>query len=102
MRIKKGDTVVVIAGKDRGKRGTVTRVLPREERVVVEGVNIITKHVKPRQHGQSGERVQFPGAIHVSNVQLVCPHTDAPTRIGYKVTDGGQKVRISKRSGKEI
>ncbi len=101
MRIKKGDTVEVITGKDRGKRGTVTQVFPREERVVVDGVNIVTKHIKPRA-GKKGERVQFPGKIHVSNVMLVCPHTDKPTRIGYKVTDGGQKVRVSKRSGKEL
>ncbi len=102
MRIKKGDTVEVIAGKDRGKRGTVVRVHAAEHRVVVDGVNIITKHVKARQSGQRGERIQFPGKIDVSNVMLVCPHTDKPTRVGYKVTEGGQKVRISKKSGKEI
>ncbi len=102
MRIKKGDLVEVIAGKDRGKRGKVLRTHPREERVVVEGVNIVTKHVKATRTGRSGERIQFPGKIHVSNVMLVCPHTQKPTRVGYKVTEGGQKVRISKKSGKEL
>ncbi len=102
MRIKKGDTVEVIAGKDRGKRGTILRVYPAEGRVVVDGVNIVTKHVKVRRAGTSGERIQFPGKIDASNVMLVCPHTDKPTRVGYKITDGGQKVRISRKSGKEI
>ena len=102
MRIKKNDTVEVIAGKDRGKRGTVLRVYAGEQRVVVDGVNIVTKHVKARRAGTAGERIQFPGKIAVSNVMLVCPHTDKPTRIVYKVTDGGQKVRISKKSSKEI
>lgn len=102
MRIKKGDTVEIIAGKDRGKRGTVLRTHATESRVVVDGVNIVTKHVKARRAGMPGERVQFPGKIDVSNVMLVCPHTDKPTRVGYKVTDGGEKVRISKKSGKEI
>ena len=102
MRIKKGDTVEVIAGKDRGKRGKVLAVFARQERITVDGVNIVTKHIKPRMAGQKGERVQFPGTIHISNVMLVCPHTDKPTRVGYKVTEGGAKVRISKKSGKEI
>lgn len=102
MRIKKGDTVEVIAGKDSGKRGKVVRVYTADHCIVVDGVNIVTKHVKARRAGTSGERVQFPSKIDVSNVMLVCPHTDTLTRVGYKVTDGGQKVRISKKSGKEI
>ncbi len=102
MRIKKGDTVEVIAGKDRGKRGKVLRTHADENRVVVDGVNIVTKHIKSRRAGVPGERVQFPGKISVSNVMLVCPHTDKLTRIAYKVTEGGEKVRVSKKSGKEI
>ena len=101
LRIKKGDLVQVIAGKDKGKRGKVLRVFPAESRVVVEGVQQVTKHVKSRVPGQPGERVQYWGKIHISNVMLVCPHTDKPTRVGYRVTDGG-KVRVSRRSGKEI
>lgn len=102
MRIKKGDTVEIMAGKDRGKRGKVMRTYAADNHVVVDGANSVTKHVKARRAGTSGERIQFSGKIDVSNVMLVCPHTDKPTRIGYKVTDGGQKVRVSKKSGKEI
>ncbi len=101
MRIKKGDTVQVMTGKDKGKQGKVLRVFPDRERVTVGGVNITTKHIKASRGG-SGERVQFPAPMHISNVMLVCPHTDKPTRIGYKITDGGEKVRVSKKSGKEI
>lgn len=101
MRIKKDDTVQITAGKDKGKRGKVLRVFPDVARVTVDGVNITTKHIKASRSG-SGERVQFPGKIHVSNVMLVCPHTDQPTRVGYKITDGGEKVRVAKKSGKEI
>lgn len=101
MKIKKGDQVEIIAGKDRGKRGTVLSVLPTRDRVIVEGQNLRKKHIKPRKQGTPGERVEIPGSIHISNVMLVCPHTGKPTRIGRKVS-GDNKVRVSKRSGKEI
>ncbi len=101
LKIKKGDKVEILAGKDRGKRGEVTAVFPREEKVTVKGINMITKHIKPRQAGQPGERITVEGPIHISNVALVCPHTDKPTRVGFVVKEES-KVRISKKSGKEI
>jgi large subunit ribosomal protein L24 len=101
MKIKKNDQVQVIAGKDRGKRGTVLAVLAAQDKVIVEGINIHKKHVKSKTQGKPGERIEVPAPLHVSNVMLVCPETDKPTRVGYSVTEGG-KNRVSKRSGKEI
>jgi large subunit ribosomal protein L24 len=101
MKIKKNDQVQITAGKDRGKRGKVLSVLAEKDRVVVEGINIRKKHVKSKKQGAPGERIEFPASIHVSNVMLVCPETDRPTRVGLKVTETG-KVRVSKRSGKEL
>ena len=99
MKIKKGDTVVVITGKDKGKKGTVLRALPRRSLVVVEGVNLKKKHVKPqgRKHGGIVD-IQHP--IHVSNVMLVDPKTGAPTRVGKKFDEKkGVWVRVAKKSG---
>ena len=101
MFIKKGDKVVVIAGKDKGKVGTVLEVLRKEDRVVVEGVNIIKKHVKNSQDAPQGGRVEKEAAIHVSNVALQDPETGKPTRVGFS-GEGKDKVRIAKKSGKEI
>jgi large subunit ribosomal protein L24 len=101
MKIKKGDNVEIIAGKDKGKRGKVTHTVPRSGQVVVEGLNIRKKHTRPRKEGEKGQRIEIPFPLDVSNVMLVCPHTDKLTRVGYKV-ENGQKVRISKRSQKEI
>lgn len=100
MRIKTGDTVKVIAGKDKGKTGTVLRTLPKEDRVVVEGLNIAKKHVKPSQAGQSGIE-EFPAPIHVSNVKLVDPKSGEATRVGYRFEDG-KKVRFAKKSNETI
>lgn len=100
MRIKSGDKVRVIAGKDKGQEGIVLKTLPKENRVVVEGVNIVKKHSKPSQLTQGGiEEVE--AAIHVSNVMLIDPSTDEPTRVGYRFEDG-KKVRYSKKSGEVI
>lgn len=101
MKIRKGDQVEIIAGKDKGKRGKVTSVLPASERVVVSGANIVKRHRKARREGEKGERVEMEASIHVSNVMLLCPETDKPTRVGYRI-EGGEKVRFSKRSGKVI
>ncbi len=101
MKIKKGDNVEIIAGKDKGKRGKVVRTLPKMSQLVVEGLNIRKKHLRPRKEGEKGQRVEIAFPMDSSNVMLVCPHTDKVTRVGYKV-EGDQKVRISKRSGKEI
>ena len=101
LKIKKGDEVEIIAGKDRGKRGEVIAVSPKDMKVTVRKLNMVTKHVKPRQAGQKGERITVESPIDISNVGLVCPHTDKPTRVGFVVKEGA-KVRISKKSGKEI
>lgn len=101
-RIKKGDRVEVIAGADRGKRGEVLQVLPKEGRAVVAGVAVRTRHVKPRGLNQPGgiERRETP--IHLSNLMLIDPKTDRPTRVGFKVLEDGRKVRVAKRSGTVI
>ena len=100
MRIKKGDTVVVLAGKDKGKQGTVLKAMPKEDKVIVEGVNIQTKHQKQTQK-EAAEIKHQEGPIHVSNVMLVDSKTKAPTRVRYKM-EGGKKVRVAKKSGNEI
>src|SRR5690625_1174248 len=101
MHVRKGDNVIVISGKDKGKTGKVLEALPKKERVVVEGVNTIKKHQKPTQFNPEGGILETEAAIHVSNVQLLDPKTNEPTRIGYKFEDD-KKVRIAKKSGEEI
>jgi len=101
LKIKRGDTVVVISGKEKGKRGEVERVLPRENRVVVGGVNVRTRHARPTQNNQQG-LYTFAAPIHVSNVMLVDPSSGEPTKVGYRFTDSGEKVRVAKRSGEDI
>ena len=104
MKIKKGDTVVVIAGKDKGARGKVIQAYPDRERILVEGVNRIKKHTRVSQNqrgAQSGGIVTQEAAIHVSNVMVV-DSDGKPTRVGKKLTDDGKRVRISQRNGKEL
>ncbi|MCQ2560988.1 MAG: 50S ribosomal protein L24 [Clostridia bacterium] len=100
MKIKKNDTVLVIAGKDKGKKGKVIMAMPKKEMVIVEGVNIQTKHAKATQ-GQAAEIRKQEGPIHVSNVMYYDTKAKAPVRIGYKV-EKGHKVRISKKTGQVI
>lgn len=100
MFVKTGDKVQVISGKEKGKQGTVIEALPKLEKVKVEGLNIIKKHVRPGM-GTEGGIVEEEAPIHISNVQLVDPETGEPTRVGYKFEDG-KKVRIAKKSGKEL
>ncbi|GAA1811620.1 50S ribosomal protein L24 [Actinomadura chokoriensis] len=102
MKIRKGDEVIVLAGKDKGATGKVLRVDPRAERVVVEGVNLITKNIKADQQraGKDSGRVTVEAPLHVSNVAIV--EDGKPVRVGYRTNDDGTKVRISRRSGKEI
>ena len=102
MKIKKNDSVIVIAGKDKGKTGIVKSVLPTENRVVVVGVNRVTRHTKPSQANPQGGRILKEASIHVSNVALVDPKDSKATRAGYKVEKDGTKVRVSKRSGEVI
>jgi large subunit ribosomal protein L24 len=100
MKIRTGDTVIVIAGKDKGKSGTVLRVLPNVNRVIVTGINMRTKHVK-KTFQQAGQKLTFEASIHISNVMAVDPKTKKPTRIGYKVTEKG-KVRVAMKSGEQL
>ena len=101
-RIRKGDTVLVITGSDRGKRGEVLRVIPRANRAVVQGVNVATKHTKPRGMGQPGGIVEVEATIHLSNLKLVDPKTDTPTKVGFRVLDDGRKVRIARANNNVI
>ncbi|MFW5984673.1 MAG: 50S ribosomal protein L24 [Halanaerobiaceae bacterium] len=97
MRIKKGDEVEVIAGKDIGKRGEVLNVDREENRVMVEGINIVHRHTKPSQEMQQGGIIENEAPIHVSNVQLICPSCGEKTRIGADFLDDGTKVRVCKK-----
>lgn len=102
LKIKKGDLVVVTAGKDRDKKGKVLAVYPRENRLVVEGVAVIKKHVKPSMASPDGGIVEREAKIHVSNVAIVDPKTGGPTRVGFKLLADGTKVRFAKKSGEVI
>ena len=98
VHVKKGDEVVVINGKYRGKRGKVMQVSPSEGKVIVEGVNVVTKHVKPRKMGEPGGLIQAESALYADKVQLVCPKCSRPTRVGHKTDSKGKKVRTCKKS----
>ena len=105
LKIKKGDTVQVISGKDRGAKGKVIRAIPAEDKVVVEGVNRVTRHTRVQtstRGSQSGGIVTQEAPIHVSNVAIVDPTDGKPTRVGYKINEDGTKVRISRRTGAEL
>jgi len=105
MKIKKGDTVQVISGKDRGLKGKVIRAIPAENKVIVEGANRVTRHTRVQtsnRGSQSGGIVTQEAPIHVSNVAIVDPTDGKPTRVGYKVNEDGTKVRISRRTGAEL
>ena len=96
--IRRNDTVVVMAGKDRGKRGRVLRLLPSKNRLIIEGVNFIKRHTKPNPGKNiKGGVVEREGAIHSSNVQLVCPECGDPARLGHRILDDGRKVRICRK-----
>lgn len=96
LHVKKGDTVLILSGKSRGKQGKVLEVSPKEGKVIVEKANMVTKHVKPRQQGEAGGRIEAEGAIYACKVQVICPKCKMPTRIGYKVLEDGKKVRVCK------
>ena len=101
LKIRRGDTVIVISGKEKGKRGEVEHVLPRENRVVVNGVNVRTRHARPSQQNQQG-LYHFEAPIDASNVMLIDPASGEPTKVGYRFTDSGEKVRVARKSGKDI
>jgi large subunit ribosomal protein L24 len=98
MHVKKGDKVQVVTGKDKGKQGVILAAFPKQDRVIVEGVNIVKKHSKPSQLNPQGGIITKEAAIHVSNVMPLDPKTGEPTRVGYQVVDG-KKVRVAKKSG---
>jgi large subunit ribosomal protein L24 len=109
-KIKKGDNIEVIAGKDAGKRGTVQRVLTEERRVVVDKINMVKRHTKPRPAPRrSGGQQVIPGGVlekeaplHISNVQLICPACGKPSRVGFRVNEDGNKVRVCRACGKDV
>lgn len=102
MHVRKGDTVQVITGKDKGKVGEILTVLPKKSQVIVEGVNMRTKHMKPQQEGESGQIVTQEAPVHSSNVMLYSKKEKVASRIGYTFTDEGRKVRILKKTGEII
>lgn len=101
MKIKTGDTVIVISGDEKGKTGKVLKALPKKDMVVVEGINVVTRHSKPSQRDPNGKVRDITHPIHVSNVALIDPKTKKATRVGYSEVDG-KKIRISKRSGSTL
>jgi large subunit ribosomal protein L24 len=101
-KVRKNDTVEVLAGRERGRRGKITRVLPKEQRVVVEGVNIRKRHTKPRRQGEQAGIVEFPAPLHISNVAVVCTKCGRSTRVGWRTLADGTKVRFCKRCDEVI
>jgi len=102
LHVKKGDTVIVISGKDKGKKGRVLQAYPKESKVLVEGINMVKKHARPSQANPQGGILTQEAPIHSSNVMPVDPKTGEPTRIGHKVLENGKKVRIAKKSGEVL
>ncbi len=102
VHVKTGDTVVILSGKSRGGKGKVLAVSPKEGKVIVEGQNMVTKHVKPRRMGEAGGIVQAEGALYACKVQVVCPHCGKPTRVGHKVLEDGSKERVCKKCGEAL
>lgn len=102
VHVKTGDTVVVLNGKERGKKGKVLAVSPKEGKVIIEGVNMVSKHVKPRKMGESGGIVKAEGAMYACKVQVVCPHCEKPTRISHRINEDGTKSRICKKCSKSL
>ena len=99
MKVRRDDIVLVISGNDQGKRGRVLRVIPEQDRVIVEGVRMMKKHTKPTQRDPQGGIVEREAPIHISNVMLADPETNQPTRVGRKRLEDGRRVRVAKKSG---
>ncbi len=107
MKIKKNDIVLIISGKDRARKGKVIQALPKEEKIIVEGINIKKKSVRPKKSGEKGQIVEVPGPISVSSVKIICPKCKKPARVGYKIVESEKnkkktKVRICKKCQAEI
>ena len=101
MKVKKGDTVVILSGKDKGRRGKVMGTVPKESKVVVEGLNMVTCHVKARRQDEQGGIVKREAALASCKVQVVCPKCDKPTRVGYQIAEG-KKNRVCKHCGAQF
>ena len=101
MRIHKGDTVLIISGKDKGRQGKVLKTFPKENRILVENINLRKKHQKPRKAGEKGKLIELPGALSVPNAMLVCQKCGKATRVGYKISENN-KSRFCKKCGQEI
>ena len=102
LKVKKGDTVKILSGNDKGKTGEVIEIMPTSEKIMVKGINIRKKHVKPRKQGEEGGIIQLECAIHISKVSVVCPKCSKPTRIGIKMDKDNNKIRFCKKCGAEI
>ncbi|WP_165171250.1 MULTISPECIES: 50S ribosomal protein L24 [unclassified Adlercreutzia] len=102
MHVKKGDTVKILCGKDKGKQGKILRSIPQKQRVVVEGANMMKKAMRPTQANPQGGISTVEAPIHVSNVMLVCPHCNQASRVSKRVNEAGKKVRVCKKCGKDI
>lgn len=101
MKVKKGDTVLIISGKDKGKKGAVLQVFPKEARIMVEGANLKKKHRKPKKTGEKGQIINLPAPLSVSSVKLVCPKCGKPARVGYGFAEK-KKYRVCKKCGEKI
>lgn len=97
MKIRKGDTVKILTGKDRGKKGRVLRTLPKQNKLVVEGLNLITKHIRPRRTGEKGQRIKMAMPINISNAMLICPRCKKTIRVGHKVLANKTKKRFCRK-----
>jgi large subunit ribosomal protein L24 len=101
MKIKKGDTVLIISGKDRGRHGKIIEALPKKGKIIVEAVNLVKKSVKPKRSGEKGQFITMPAPLDASNVKIICPKCSKAVRVGYK-KEGGKKFRICKKCNSEI
>jgi len=101
MKVKKNDTVLIISGKYRGRKGKILRAFPKKDKVLIDGVNLRKKHQKPKKTGDKGEIIEVAAPIHISNVKIICPKCKKATRIGYRI-EGGEKYRICKKCDKTI
>lgn len=99
LHVKKGDTVVMLSGKDKGKKGKLLEVSPKEQKLIVEGLNMVTKHVKPRKQGDAGGIIKAEGAVYACKAMAVCPKCSKPTRLAHKINADGSKVRVCKHCG---
>jgi large subunit ribosomal protein L24 len=102
MKIKKGDKVKMLTGKDVKKTGKVLKIFPKKQKVVIEGLNLRIKHMRPKKEREKGQKIQFPASVNISNVMLICSKCSKSTRVGYKILENKKKVRICKKCGETI